>query len=193
MTDKEKKELLKKVWNNCTFDEIIDEGFILNKCGAINLLDAAEQFRETKLIDPLTDEELLDEMVYKGLNETMTILQDKFSIKEIINDGLGLRDVLDEIDPDEMLDSLEHTWELNRHDDEVRSNYYAEMYDDIIKEIKIKEIEKINEVENYSPDELHNFICDIFRIGYYDQKGLKEGIEKCKEKLNKNTYNINYG
>ena len=39
-----KGRLLEEVWETCTFDEIIDAGFFLNKCSSQHLLDAAEEF-----------------------------------------------------------------------------------------------------------------------------------------------------
>ena len=57
-----KGRLLEEVWETCTFDEIIDAGFFLNKCSSQHLLDAAEEF-------VIKQEEEEDKDFIESLNE----------------------------------------------------------------------------------------------------------------------------
>ena len=82
-----KEKLLKEVWETCTFDEIIDAGFELNKCSSQHLLDAAEEFiikqeeeEDKDFIEALTD--LCEKTTKSELpweREVMMVLCDYFN------------------------------------------------------------------------------------------------------------------
>ena len=40
-----KRNLLKKVWDECSFDEIIEVGFDCGKCSGLQLAEAADKFK----------------------------------------------------------------------------------------------------------------------------------------------------
>ena len=63
MTTEQKKELLKTVWAEFSFDEIIDAGFDYNKCGAMHLLKAAEEFKDKNNLDNTTFLDSLSELL----------------------------------------------------------------------------------------------------------------------------------
>ena len=48
MSEEEKKEYLKRLWSEFSFDEIIDAGFDNNKCSAMHLINAAGQLHPPK-------------------------------------------------------------------------------------------------------------------------------------------------
>ena len=37
--------LLKEVWDECSFDEIIDFGFVYGKCSSLQLVEAADKIK----------------------------------------------------------------------------------------------------------------------------------------------------
>ena len=54
-----KEELLKQVWETCSFDDIINAGFEYNKCSGEQLINAANEFEsnetnEDNFIEKLT-------------------------------------------------------------------------------------------------------------------------------------------
>lgn len=182
---------LKKVWElSRNFEEILEFGLEHGFITSSDIIHASDIYKDPNKI--YEDFEIDDFIKSVPFSDLMKSIQDEYSLDDILFE-LPKHEILDNLDKDDLLDKLNGSWELEQHDEEVKNNYYSEIYDEIIKEIEEKEIDKINEVENYSPDELHQFICNILGIGYYDQNGLKEGINKLKEKLNNNTYNINYG
>ena len=45
-----KAELLKQLWEQCSFDEIIDAGFEYNKCSGEKLINAAAEFENPETV-----------------------------------------------------------------------------------------------------------------------------------------------
>ena len=45
----DKKELLKQLWEQCSFDEIVDAGFEYNKCSGEKLINAAAEFEKPEI------------------------------------------------------------------------------------------------------------------------------------------------
>ena len=97
-----------------------------------------------------------------------------------------------EMDDDDLLEHIEHSYALEQHDSEVREIYYRECIDEWLDELSGHEKEKLDELRNCYPDDLHQFICDLIGVGYYDKEGLMKGLGNLKDKLNKNSYGIKY-
>ena len=96
MTNKTKKDLLKKVWDNCTFDEIIDAGFEFSKCGAIDLKTAAAEFDDPK-------ESVLEDIISESpIEDVMEAVKSEFTIEDIIGE-LDRDDILDCFDNEDIL------------------------------------------------------------------------------------------
>lgn len=188
-----KKELLKKVWEECTFDEIIDAGFEYNKCGAINLKTAAAAFD-----DP--DQEYDYEEIFKGasiteLDEITRALENEFLLEDII-DSFGADDLLDHFNDDDLLEHLKNSDALRYHDEEVEDDYHDKMYEEIMNELfdcyEFNKKEFMKELEESNADDLHVFLCNLLGIGYYDKEGFEIKWKKFIDKLNKNSYDIKY-
>ena len=193
MKDTTKKKLLQIIWDECSFDEIINAGFENNKCGAINLKVAADEFSNPN--KEYNWDELLDDVSINDLDDIVRVLLDKFSLGDII-DSLGTDDILDTIDDNKLIDYLHDTGSLDTHDQEVEDEYHDKIYEELIEEAcKLYEInrkELLNEIEDYNSDDMHVFICDILGIGYYDKKEFKRKWNDFLDKLNKNGYGIKY-
>lgn len=171
-----KEDLLKEVWEICTFDEIIDAGFEQNKCGAIDLKVAASEFDD--IDHEIDDDEFETEIHNRGIREIVSILKNLYHNSDIL-DEFETEEILDYWG-DEIWEYLKDTYTLKKHDEEIANQTYREYIDCWIEEIKQREKEQLMEVENYSPDELHQYICDILGVGYYDKERF---IEKIKDKI----------
>ena len=190
MKDETKKKLLQIIWDECSFDEIINAGLDLNKCSSSDIINAASEYE-----DP--EKSALEDIIYElPIEDVMEAVKSEFTIEDIIGE-LDRDDILDCFDKDDILWYLEGSYDLENHDDDVRKEYHDTLYEEIIEEVEstydfnykqfIKDI-----AEEYSPDDYHKLICDILGVGYYDKDRFKEKIKVFINKLNKNNYGIKY-
>lgn len=190
MKDETKNKLLQIIWDECSFDEIIDAGLDLNKCSSSDIINAASEYE-----DP--EKSALEDIISESsIEDVMEAVRSEFTIEDIVGE-LDRDDILDCFDKDDILWYLEGSYDLEKHDDEVKEEYYHTMYEEIVEEIEstydfnykqfIKDI-----AEEYSPDDYHKLICNILGIGYYDKDGFKIKWKKFIDKLNKNNYDIKY-
>lgn len=183
-------DALKKVWKlSNNFEEILEFGLEHGFITSSDIINASDIYKDPD--KEYDDEELKEILDNSNIYDIMKILQEKYSLDEII-DELPTNSILENIDEDERLDSLCNTWVLDRHDEEVRNQTYKEYIDDWIDECQTKEKDTINNLYNANGDTLHTLLCDIIGCSYFDQEGLNKGLEKLKEKLNKNSYGIKY-
>ena len=190
MKDTTKKKLLQIIWDECTFDEIIDAGLDLNKCSSSDIINAASEYE-----DP--EKSALEDIISESsIEDVMEAVRSEFTIEDIVGE-FDRDDILDCFDKDDILWYLEGSYDLEKHDDEVKEEYYHTMYEEIVEEVEstydfnykqfIKDI-----TEEYSPDDYHKLICNILGVGYYDKDGFKERMKEFIDKLNKNNYGIKY-
>ena len=190
MKDTTKKKLLQIIWDECSFDEIINAGLDLNKCSSSDIINAASEYE-----DP--EKSVLEDIIAESsIEDVMDAVRSEFTIEDIVGE-LDRDDILDCFDKDDILWYLEGSYDLEKHDDEVKEEYYHTMYEEIVEEIEstydfnykqfIKDI-----AEEYSPDDYHKLICNILGVGYYDKDGFKERMKEFIDKLNKNNYDIKY-
>ena len=190
MKETTKKKLLQIIWDECSFDEIIDAGLDLNKCSSSDIINAASEYEDPEKTD------LEDIISESSIEDVMDAVRSEFTIEDIVGE-LYRDDVLDCFDKDDILWYLEGSYDLEKHDDEVKEEYYHTMYEEIVEELEstydfnykqfIKDI-----AEEYSPDDYHKLICNILGVGYYDKDGFKERMKEFIDKLNKNNYDIKY-
>lgn len=190
MKDTTKKKLLQIIWDECSFDEIIDAGLDLNKCSSSDIINAASEYEDPE------KSALEDIIAESSIEDVMDAVRSEFTIEDIVGE-LDRDDILDCFDKDDILWYLEGSYDLEKHDDEVKEEYYHTMYEEIVEEIEstydfnykqfIKDI-----AEEYSPDDYHKLICNILGVGYYDKDGFKERMKEFIDKLNKNNYDIKY-
>lgn len=177
---------LKKVWTLAKdFEEILnfglERGFITN----LDIIHASDIYKDPN--KEYDDEEVKEVISSRGLQETMEIIQNEYSLDEIL-ETLPPDDLLDNISNDDMIDYLEGTWELDRYGDDIRAQCHSEILDEVLNEIKTDNENHIANIYNWSADELHHLICDIVGCAYYDNTVY----DKLKERLNKNTYGVKY-
>jgi hypothetical protein len=182
--------LLQIIWDECSFDEIIDAGLDLNKCSSSDIINAASEYEDPE------KSALEDIIAESSIEDVMEAVRSEFTIEDIVGE-LDRDDILDCFDKDDILWYLEGSYDLENHDDAVKEEYYHTMYEEIVEEIEsaynfnykqfIKDI-----TEEYSPDDYHELICDILGVGYYDKDRFKEKIKMFINKLNKNNYGIKY-
>ena len=184
MNKKNKAELLEQVWENCTFDEIINAGFNLSKCGAIDLKVAASEFGDPREID---DDIFAEEIKTRGLHDVMSLIQNIFYVSDIL-DEFEDEDRLDGLSDDSILDHLDGTWALDEHDDKIRQNAYDEALEDLENDVNVKSDEFIDAIHDLSSNDLWCFFCRIFGIAYYDEEGLYNGFKKLITQLEKSHY-----
>lgn len=190
MKDETKNKLLQIIWDECSFDEIIDAGLNLNKCSSSDIINAASEYE-----DP--EKSALEDIISESsIEDVMETVRSEFTIEDIVGE-LNRDDILDCFDKDDILWYLDDSYELTKHDDEVKETYYYEMYDEVLKELEdtydFNYKQFINSIcTEYSVDDYHKLICNVLGIGYYDNEGFKEKIKEFIDKLNKNSYGIKY-
>ena len=190
MKDETKNKLLQIIWDECSFDEIINAGLDLNKCSSSDIINAASEYEDPE------KSALEDIIAESSVEDVMDAVRSEFTIEDIVGE-LDRDDILDCFDKDDILWYLEDSYVLEKHDDEVKETYYYEMYDEVLKELEntydfnYKQFVK-DLAEEYSPDDYHKLICNILGVGYYDKDGFKEKMKEFIDKLNKNNYDIKY-
>lgn len=161
-----KQDLLREVWSTCTFDEIIDAGFEMQKCNASHILTAAKDFEDLDY--------LIHVVEHMKLDEIMNALKEEHSLREIISE-FDCDDVMDCLDDDEMIDHLDGTYAMNRRDDEMKDEGYDEGYEDGLKDgedSNMTEAGWLNALRNSDINRLMRFFCDMFGVSYYDNESL---------------------
>lgn len=181
---------LEKVWKlSRDFEEILNFGLDHGFISSSDIIQASDIYKDPN--KEYDDDEIKEIISSKGLGDILGIIQEEYSLYDIL-DELPKNEILDEFDNNELLDHLENSYELDQHDEEVKTECYNEYINEYIKELENRDKDYINYLTDADGDELHRFICDIIGCGYYDKEGLKRGLEKIKNKLNKNSYDISY-
>jgi len=189
-SQKDWDDALKKVWKlSRDFEEILNFGLEHGFITSSDIIHASDIYKDPN--KEYDNDELQEIIKRSNIYDLMKMIQEEYSLDEIIGE-LPTNEILDNISEDERLDSLEHSWSLNNHDDEVRNIYYRECIDEWIDEMKQRDKDYLDNLCDANGDELHQFICDLVGCGYYDKEGLMKGLEKLKDKLNKNSYGIKY-
>lgn len=177
---------LEKVWGSSSnFEDILNFGLEHGFISSSDIIHASDIYKDPN--KEYDDEEVKEMIMSRGLREVMEIIQEEYSLDDIL-DELPKDEILDNIDADVRLGSLENTWELEQHDEEVRSEYHQECIDECIEQFKAEQKDYMDNVYNWSGDELHKFLCDASGCGYYD----KNIFDKLKNKLNHNNYDVKY-
>lgn len=164
MTEKNKKKLLKEIWENCSFDEIIDAGFEYDKCHSEDLINAASEFEEKNNIH----EDFID-----ALNELFESHRNNLpwthSIVETVVEYCFQSNVLDYFDNDDLIEHLDGTWEMDR--------YIEDKCEEAVKEYKEENEpfpnyklnnrdELIRTIQEMKKDDFRRFLCDLAGLHY---------------------------
>lgn len=174
----EKTEILKSVYKNFKFDEIIDYGLEHNHISSSDILDVAYDYEKPKTDDTL-QQEILDEIeesldkairqARKENKESFLVLPDEDDVMQLLEAYYEQSDLLDYFDNDTLLDHIEGSYEMDSHDERVIEKYMEQLEDEkeddeIIytpKEISIKYTEKLNHFE------FRRYLCDITGLHYH--------------------------
>lgn len=181
---------LKEVWAKYNLEDILNAGLSLNKISSSDIINASDIYKDPN--KEYSDEEVQEIIKDRGLHDILTFIQNEYDLEDIIDD-IGKNDVLDAIDEDDRFESIKYSFVLDDHDGDIREETkeecYEQIYEDVLNQLKVKDNHK-KYLEDYSPDELRTYFCDMFSIGYYDDEGLNKGFSKLFQIMNKSTYNI---
>ena len=188
MSDAARKALLKQVWDNCSFDEIINAGFEMNKCGAIDLKVAADEFAnpEQEYSNEELEEEIKAFVKDADIDVIIEAILEKHNMEDIIRE-LNEWDVLDCFDSRTLLDFIDGTYALQDLCDEKESAGWIKGYEDAKKDIKSLEHTTIKDMKI---DDKWKFLCNKFDISYYDVEGFITSLNELFEEFNKSSYKL---
>jgi len=178
-----KEELLKEVWKSCTFDEIINAGLECNACSSSDIINAASEYD-----NPDKEYDIEDVVNECNLDEICNVLQREYDLNDII-DEFGLDDVLNVIDNDEMLEHLKDTYTLESYMDDIKEEYYNDLYNEIKSDFEWEEKEILKTFLPETPDDWRKFLCDHYiNCSYYDNENFNEGLQNILDKISKSSY-----
>lgn len=163
-----KQQLLKDVWEQYTFDEIIDAGFEYNKCSGGQLINAAAKFEYNEDNDKSKEQVFIDR-IKELFDETDTKdLPYGRNMMEILRNYYDTGELLDYFDKDDMIDHLDGSWEMDMYIKDERDKAVEE-YKDEMSEIYVPYTKKDfqNEVEEMNNYDFKRFLCDITRNSYF--------------------------
>ena len=173
-------ELLSRVWNECTFDEILEFGLSNDYIGSESIINAASMYSNPN--KEFSDEELKEIIKDADLDLILDVLDEKYTIGEVIG-RYDNDDILNCFDADTLIDFCEY--ELQDKYDEERNVGFEEGYEDACKDFKDKENHILRDG---NVDDKWCYLCDEFDLTYYDNIGLYNKILELIKLLNKSTY-----
>ena len=209
-----KEELIKEVWNTCTFDEILNVGFeeekinvtdIFNKaweygtfddilnvgfdnelvCGE-DIIKAASEYNDPN--KEFSDDEIKEIVKEADISIVIDALEDKYTMHEIINE-FNTDEILESFDFSDIFDYFE--WDFRDKCEEEYNNGYQEGLEDAKNEIKDNLYTKkdcLNELRESDINNFWCFLCDLFEISYYDNNSFYKKLENLIRMLNKSMY-----
>lgn len=157
-----KNQLLLEVWLTCTFDEIINKGFEIGKCGALQLCEAAEEFK----YKDKTEEESFIIQLRELFEEYKSKLPWGREIMEVLDDYICDDSMMDYFDNSDLINHLDGSWELENYVEDA----CKEAVDDYINENDITEYtfkDYTREVENLPNWKLKRYLCDLCGDNYH--------------------------
>lgn len=182
MKDETKKKLLQIIWDECSFDEIINAGLDFGACSSSDIINAASEYD-----DPNKEYDLKEVIGECSLEDIIYELKREYGVDDLVK-AIGEDDILDELDNDEMLDRLKDTWALDRYIDECKDDWYRFEYEELSKEFEYNVKQIKDDLIPETPDEWHEFLCDIIGCGYYDNENFDRGLKNILDNLGKSSY-----
>lgn len=173
-------ELLSRVWNECSFDEILDYGLSNNYIGSESIINAASDYSDPN--KEFSDEELKEIIKEADLDLILDVLDEKYTLDEVIG-RYDEDDILNCFDADTLIDFCEY--ELSDKYEEERNKGFEEGYDEAIKDFEDKEKHILRDG---IIDEKWSYLCDEFGISHYDNVGLYKKLVEFIRSLNKSAY-----
>ena len=168
-----KEELLKQVWETCSFDDIINTGFEYNKCSAKQLINAANEFESNE-----TNEDNFIEKLAKLFEETpKSKLPWGREVMRVLTDYYYNNELIDYFDNDELIDCLEDSCEMDDYIIE-KTKEISKEYEDNVYTFK----DYTREVEELPNWKLKKYLCDLVMANYHisDNELMQKLIERIK-------------
>lgn len=175
-----KDYLLQKLWESCTFEEILVKGLEKGCIDPGSIIDATKMYENPN--KEYTDEEIIDIVQNADLTVVLDAIIDKYDIKDII-DKLDKYDVLYCYDTDDLIEYCSFELE-DKYEEERRAGYddgYEEGWNDALTPPK-------NILNDGSGDARWKYFCDELGIGYYDENRLKEKLNDVLSSFDKTVY-----
>ena len=177
-------ELLSRVWNECTFDEILEFGLSNGYIGSESIINAASEYSDPN--KEYSDDEVKDIVKDADISIVMDALKEKYFADDII-DELDTNEILDTIGWDDVYDHFEFDFKDKEEEkyNEGHEEGFEEGYEEAIKNSQNSEI---NPIKDGTIDDKWRYLCDTFDLTYYDNIGLYNKILELIKLLNKSTY-----
>ena len=180
---------LEKVWDFYTLEDILNYGLENNIISNSDIINASKAYEDPN--KEYDDESFQEAIQSYGLENTLRYLRDEYELGEII-DEIGTEEILDDIGEDRLFDHIRDSWIIEDHDNEIIEGHGEVEYDKGFND-GIKETEKMfNNLADEHPDKFHRFFCNLLGCGYYDQAGINNKLKNFNDKLNKNSYGVEY-
>lgn len=168
----DKKELLRQVWENYSFDEIIDAGFDCGKCSGSHLVDAADEFKHK---DKRPEDNCIDDLKEVLESYDKSDLPNGYDIMELMCDYFYETSLMDYFDNDDLIDHLDGTWEM----DDYLKEKQLDSNDEEIEEYTFKDF--FAEVDNMPGYNFKRLMCDWLNLNYLSTNN--EILEKFNERI----------
>ena len=181
---------LSKVWKLATdFNEILCFGLEHNFITNSDIIQAAEIYKDP--YKEYDDDEIKEIIKSYKLSDFINIMLDVYDTSDIVDELDANEEILNKFDDDDLLDHLEGSYTLEKHDDEVRNTYDYELRNEIELECYNKYKDNIDDIKNYDIDQMRKFFCNLLDVGYYDDDGLYNGLNDLIKKMNSSIYKLN--
>ena len=168
-----KEELLKQVWETCSFDDIINAGFEYNKCSCEQLINAANGFESNE-----TNEDNFIEKLTKLCEETpKSKLPWGRDVMHVLTDYYYDSELIDYFDNDDLIDCLDDSFEMDAYIIE-KTKEISKEYEDNAYTFK----DYTREVEELPNWKLKKYLCDLVMANYHisDSELMQKLIERIK-------------
>ena len=170
-----KRNLLKEVWDECSFDEIIDAGFEYNKCSGEQLINAASEFENQ---EEESDDKSIQDKFEEFLEKHSKDLPWCGDMMSILEDYYHQSSMMDYFDNDDLIEHLDGTYEMDKYIDEELEMKIQE-YEDNNPSFTVKEFkEQLYNLQNW---EFRRFICEMTDSSYFVSDN--ELLNKLKDKI----------
>jgi hypothetical protein len=182
-----KVELLKQVFETCSFEEITKFGIENNQIENVDILTLAEKIEKEGLkVNIFTSDDYCD-AISNLLDEASSkwVLPTSYDIMDVIKNHYFNSEIYNCFDDDDMIDHLDGTYSMDRYIDEKceyrlrdESINCENEAESIIKGHPDTVAKSLQELNSF---DLKRFFCDFVDSGYYISN--EELLNKIKEKI----------
>ena len=166
----DREVLLKQLWDEFSFDEIIDAGFEYDKICAAHLITAAGEFESE------TEKDFIVELTNLCENTPKKDLPYGDQVMNVLTDYFNDSTLIEYFDNDRLIERLDGSFELDQYiEDQIQERDCCEEVDDYTFADYTKEVEAM---PNYK---LKNFLCDLVMANHHISND--ELMKLLKEKI----------